>query len=490
MAIKFRQGLNRYHSFPVQIRATIWFLVCSFLQKGISSITGPIFTRLLTTEEYGRFSVFNSWLEIVSIFVSLNIASGVYMQGMTKFSDRRKEYTSSMHGLTMLLVAGWAAVYLLTRNFWNSLFSLTTVQMLAMLLMIWTTAVFGFWSASERVEFRYRKLVLVTALVSVAKPAVGIFLVLHAEDKVTARILGLVAVEIVGYSALALSQMVRGKKLYIREFWRHAIWFSVPLVPHCLSQTVLNSSDRIMIGHLVGDDAAGIYSVAYTISQLMTLFTSALQQTLEPWRYAKQKAGKQEEIAKLAYSTLILIAGLNLVLMAFAPEIVRIFAPVEYYDAIWVIPPVAMSVYYMFAYGYFASFEFYFEKTGYIAAATVGGALLNVGLNYIFIRIFGYYAAGYTTLVCYMVYTACHYIAMRKICRDLLGGKRVYSLRRLLAISSIFMMCGFGLLFTYRYPLVRYGIIIVCSVLLVFFRKRIVYLIKQLISVRNSSGKE
>ena len=50
------------------------------------------------------------------------------------------------------------------------------------------------------------------------------------------------------------------------------------------------------------------------------------------------------------------------------------FAPESYIDAIWVIPPIAMSVYFMFAYDLFAKFEFYYEKTKLISFATVMGA--------------------------------------------------------------------------------------------------------------------
>ena len=182
---------DRYRALPIQVKASFWFLICSFLQKGISSITTPIFTRLLDTAEYGRFSVFNSWLDIITIFVSMNLYAGVYSQGLIKFDKERNIFSSSLQGLTLTLVAIWMVIYLLFKSFWNSLFSLTTVQMLAMLLMIWSTAVFGFWAAEQRVKLSYVKLVVVTLIVSVAKPVLGIIFVINAEDKVTARILGL-----------------------------------------------------------------------------------------------------------------------------------------------------------------------------------------------------------------------------------------------------------------------------------------------------------
>lgn len=59
--------IKKYQGMPVQVKASFWFLICSFLQKGISVLTTPIFTRLLTTVEYGRYNVFNSvWIDGVT----------------------------------------------------------------------------------------------------------------------------------------------------------------------------------------------------------------------------------------------------------------------------------------------------------------------------------------------------------------------------------------------------------------------------------------
>ncbi|MDE5916568.1 MAG: hypothetical protein K2G62_00390, partial [Oscillospiraceae bacterium] len=127
----------KYKKMPIQMKASVWFLICSFLQKGISTITTPIFTRLLSTEEYGQYSVFNSWLSVVTIFVTLNLFYGVYTQGLVKFSNERDVFSSSLLGLTTSLTVVWTAIYLCFHNFWNNIFSLTTVQMLSMLVMIW-----------------------------------------------------------------------------------------------------------------------------------------------------------------------------------------------------------------------------------------------------------------------------------------------------------------------------------------------------------------
>ena len=478
---------NRYKNFPVQVRASFWFLICSFMQKGISVITTPIFTRLLSTEEFGRYGAFDSWLKIVTIFVSLHLYSGVHTQGLVKFSEDRKRYSSSIQGLTLVLSLAWTVIYLLFRDYWNKLFSLTTVQMLAMLVMIWATSAFNLWAGAQRVEYKYQRLVLATLVVSVAKPVVGILFVKYATDKVTARILGLALVELVCYTGFFIVQMMRGKQFYSRKYWTHALMFNLPLIPHYLSQTVLNSADRIMIKEMVGASQAGIYTLAYSISQIMMLFNTALSHTLSPWIYQKIKDNRAQDISRIAYLSMLFIAVLNLALIAVAPEMVTLFAPASYHEAIWVIPPVAISVLFIFSYDLFAKFEFYYEKTRFIMVASVIGAALNVGLNYIFIRIYGYYAAAYTTLFCYIVYMMAHYFFMRRICNRYMHGIVVYKPSILLLIYGGFVGVGFVLMITYNYPAVRYTIIAVGLLVAIIMRKKITEVAKKMLEIRKNS---
>ena len=470
MVVRINKLVKKYRDFPVQARASFCFLVCAFLQKGISMLTTPIFTRLLSSAEYGQYNVFNSWLSIVSIFVTLRLSMGVYTQGLVKYENERASYTSSLQGLTVFLVLMWTMIYLAARNFWNRIFSLTMVQMMAMLVMIWTSAVFQFWASEQRVQLKYKALLAVTLMVSIAKPIVGIVFVAYADDKVTARIVGLALVELTGYTGLFAVQMLRGKKFFLSIFWKNALLFNIPLIPHYLSQTVLNSADRIMIRNMESEMSAGIYSLAYSVSQIMSLFNTALMQTISPWIYQKIKMKKTEDIADVAYRAMIVIACANLFLIMIAPEIVGLFAPASYYDAIWVVPPVAMSVYFMFCYDLFAKFAFYYEKTKFIMTASVIGAVLNVVLNYIFIGLYGYKAAGYTTLLCYIVYTAGHYAFMNVICKKFCDGKIPYDGKNIIRITSLFLLCGFSLLFTYYNTYIRYGIIV--FTIMVVWRKR------------------
>lgn len=336
----------------------------------------------------------------------------------------------------------------------------------------------------QRVDFKYTNLVTLTLVSAVLQPIVCILFILNSEDRVTARILGMVVVQITMYVSTFIYQIARGGQFFSKKYWTYALKFNVPLLPHYLSMTVLASSDRIMISSMVGDAEVGIYSLAYSVSQVMTMFNTALLQTLEPWIYRKLKEHKTDDLARIAYPCFILIAAVNELLIIFAPEVITIFAPTEYQEAIWIIPSVTLSVFFTFLYTFFATFEFYYEKTHYIAIATVGGAVLNIVLNYIFIRIFGYMAAGYTTLLSYILFAVLHYYFMQCICKQYLDNTKPYSLKLIVGISLASIALGFIFMATYMNNILRYSLIAVITIIIVICGKRIKGVMKMLFSIR------
>lgn len=461
---------EKYNQLAVEVRATFWFLICSFLQRGISVITTPIFTRLMSTQEYGQYSVFQSWLDIVTVLVSLKLYAGVFMQGIVK-QENKDRFASAMQGLSLVLTLIWSAIYCVFHCFVNKVTSLTTIQMAAMLSLIWTTGVFSYWSVEQRMKNRYKPLIIITLLASLLKPITGIILVILSTDKATARICSLAFVELIFFTGLFFKDLKKGKCFYDKDIWKYALSFNIPLIPHYLSMAILNSSDRIMIKYYQGESKAGIYGLAYSLALITTLFNSALLQTVEPWLYKKINARQEKDIPQIAYITLAVIALINIGLIAVAPEAVKMFAPSEYAEAMWIVPSVAMSVYFMFVYSLFAAFEFYFEKTHYITVATLVGAIANIVLNMIFIPVFGYYAAGYTTLICYILFAGMHYIFMTRVCKDKLGGEKIFNIRILLGITGTFMICGLLFLLSYNHIFVRYGLIITFCIVIVRCRK-------------------
>lgn len=467
--------IKKYNSLSNPIRMSFWLLICSFLQKGIGMITTPVFTRIMTDIEFGRFSVYSSWLNVITVFVTLNISGNCFTRGLVVNNSQKEKYTSSLLGLTTVLISGSFLICLVFYPFIQKVTGLSLFLIVMMFVDIILTATFNFWLNRQRVEFKYRAVVIVTLIFSLLRPIVAIIAVLHVGNnaQVEARAASIAIVDLIVFAWCYVYLLIKGRQFYSKLFWKETVVFCLPLIPHYLSNVLLAQSDRIMIDKYSGTAEAGYYSVAYSVAMVMLIFNSAVSSSFTPWLYKKIKEHQLERIGTISYSLLAMIAALNFCLVAIAPELMRIMGPDAYTSATWVIPPVTISVYFMFMYDLFAAFQFYFKKTKWITWATLGSALLNIVLNYFCIQLFGYIAAGYTTLVCYILYGLLHYVFMKRVANEFLGGYKVYNGKVILGIGVCLILLSGLMTALYAFLIIRIVILSIVVILAVVMRKKI-----------------
>ena len=108
--------------------------------------------------------------------------------------------------------------------------------------------------------------------------------------------------------------------------------------------------------------------------------------------------------------------------------------------------------------------------------ASIAAALVNIVLNFIFIDKFGYVAAGYTTLVCYVFYSFGHFIISKSILKEKIGENAgVMFDTKVLFLLSI-MIIGIGITCNFLFPFwyIRYGIILIGLILCIIYRKKLI----------------
>lgn len=456
--------IKKYKSISVQARAAIWFSACSILQKGISFIVVPIFTRILTTEQYGTYSLYLSWLQILTIITSLYLYYGVFTNGMNKYDTDRDRYISSMQGLTLTITAIVFVIFFVTQNAWSDILGLAPHLIFLMFVEMAVTPALSFWSGRQRFEYKYRKLVIVTLCKSIVNPILGLIMVSLAEDKATARILSVVIVEVCFCGVIMIYQFLKGKCWIDKKYWKFALGMAIPLLPHYLSGMILNKGDQIMISKMVSTSAVAFYSVAYNIGMLVQIFTNAISNSFTPWIYQRIKADKYEKIPETINFLMLLVAAISLGLMLLSPELVLLFGSSGYASAAYVIPPVAASVFFIFLYNILATPQFYFEKTSFLMVSSILAAVVNLGLNFIFIKQYGYVAAGYTTLVCYVLYSIGHAIVSRKVMKKFIPDKTLFDYKCVVGLSVLVILAGVGCNFLFDYKIVRYGLLVVFGI--------------------------
>ena len=463
--------LKQYNKISKPVKASIWFVICSVVQKGIAFIVTPIFTRLLPADQYGIYNLYTTWLGIFTIFITFNMSYGIFNNAMVKYENDRARYISAMQGLTLLTSCVAFILYALFHDFFNSRTGLSSFIMVAMILRIMFTPAQNYWNAYQRYTYNYRSLIAVTLFMAFITPVISILLIKIVGMQADGRVLSALIVQVIVGSVLWFKQFKSGKKLFVKEYWCYALGLGLPLIPHYLSQVILNSSDKIMISHICGQEAVAYYSVAYSIGLVIQLLTTSVNNSLIPWTYQKIKLENYEQISKVVNILLLMLGIAILTFVAFGPEMIRIMAPDSYYGARWVVPPVAGSVFFTFLYGVFGNVEFYYGKTKMIALASTVCAGCNILLNSVFVPLFGYVAAGYTTLICYVGFAMFHYLMMKKVCDKNMPGVKVYDISFIGIISIGFIIVLLLTTMLYDFPLIRYTFILICMIVVFIKRK-------------------
>ena len=474
----FKKLGNTIKNTPLGVKASVSYAVCSILQKSLSLITLPLFTRLLTQAQYGQYNVYVSWMNIFTIFITLNLPAGSFSKAMVNFEDDRSGYIATVQNVTLLLAGVFLMLYLPLQNFWNPLLELPTELVLLMVAEIIMQCALLCWYGHRRFTYQYKSVIAVTLLVALASPLLAFFMVIGATEKGIARIIGYAVVIIAVGLACFIYQAIKGKGGFKKKYWHYALIFNLPLIPYYLSQVVFNQSDRIMISHLSGTDKAGIYSVAYTLATILNFVITAINGSYVPWFYNKLKTKEGADNKPVANGISILMAFLLLAVIALAPEIIYVMAGPDYAEAMWVVPPVAMSLLLLFYSQLFINVEFYYEERMLLVWGSIGAAVVNIALNWLLIPMVGYVAAGYTTLFSYGVFAVSNYLTLRVLEKKYNITCDYFNIKALVGIFLAFMVLSFTAMGLYLVPVVRYIIIGAVLLALIIFHKKVIQFVK------------
>lgn len=471
---------KKYQAMSPAVRTSIWFTLCNFLQRGTAFITVPIFTRLLTTDEYGICNIYFAWFEIFLMFTSLKMPYEGLNNGLIRYEKDKDGYTSSIMGLIMVMTVAVGGIYLLFHPWIDRVTGLDSLIMGLMFVQLLFNPPLMLWTNRERFDFRYRWPAAVTLVSTILNPVIAVIAVLNTDYRAEARIIASVSVQTFFGLILVFVLLYRGRTFFKKEYWRFALRFNLPLIFYYISQSILNQSDRIMINFYEGEGKAAIYSVAYSAATIMQLLVSAVNGSFNPWMYKKLKSERTKEIGDVTAVLCLLVAGATLAMSAFAPDLVRIMATEAYSEAIWIIPPVAASVFFVFMYMMFANVEMYFGENRGILVISIICSAANLILNALCIPVWGYMAAGWTTLICYLLLTVLHYILMKRACR--LNGMRekIFPEKMLLLLSLCVLVLSCTMLLLYRLGYFRYAVLVVEMIILFCCRNKLLNVLKQM----------
>lgn len=470
-----RKHLNKYKEMSPVAKSSMALVLAKFFQKGLSLVTSPVFTRIMPQTEYGVVSTYLSWQTVIYIIATLNMAQGVFNNGMIDYKEDRDGFTCSIlvlaNGCTLLA----AIVYLVGQRWLAPLIDLPDSLILLLFLYCMLTPAYNYWMSRQRFEYKYRSILLVIMVSSVLSSVLSIACVLLVPDqnKATAKLLGSEGVMIgVGliFFVLQWKNVVKNFKI---SYCQYALIYNLPLLPHYLSMYVLSSSDRIMISKMAGSAQTAIYNVAYTVASILLIFWNSVDAAYAPWIYQKMEEKNYRAIGRRGSQVLLVFFAAIILATLFAPEIMLILAPRSYQEGIYVIPAVAAGVFFTAVYSLFMRVELYLKKMHIVTLGTVAAAVLNLVLNAVFIPYFGYIAAAYTTLICYILLALFHYVNIKR-----LGYGRVYDTGFVLAISLAACIVIAIVSILYKYTAARYVCMLGLIIFLIWKRKWMIEIVR------------
>lgn len=468
---------NKIESIPLGARSAVVYIAATVFSRGLAIITVPIFTRLMSTDQIGIVNLYNTWHGLISVIATLSLTSGGFAVAMKEYEGRRDEYVSSVQTLTSLVAIIISLIYIAAPTFWNNLLGLPTSLMIIMLVGFLLEPARDFWMSRQRYEYKYKMLGSVSILSALGASLISILVVMNmknggAENLAEGRLISNYAMLFGVAAVIWIYQFLKGKTFINKDFWRFSLQLSIPLIGFQFAAQILNVSDRVMIDKMIGTSAVGIYGTLYSVSSISYLVWNAMNASFVPYLFQNIEK-KEHKIKEISFGLLEVYAAIAVVLTFLAPEIVRIMATDEYYEAIYIMPPISAAIFFISVADLYSNILIYYKKTKYVMYGSLIAAILNIILNAIFIPIYGYMAAAYTTLFGYIVMSLIEALWAIKLHRNVSGtNDSVYDDLKVLILSTATTAVALTGLIWYQNTVLRYIVTAIGIAVAVFYVRK------------------
>lgn len=464
---------NNENKSNILLRTSFWYTISGFLSKGIVFLMLPFYVRFLTKAEYGDYSNLLSWINLISPVVIMNLQLFIMKIQNSEKEELPKYLINSYYASILVLIAIMVPVMAFRQEFMEitqlSEFSLIVIFAYSLLVPI-----FYLYQGFLRAVFKLKEYVVVNILIALISAALSLLvLIMLGEEQ---RFVGFVlaqTIPIMVFSVYYLIKTLLLEKRPSKGHLRKSLSIGLPMIPHLLGIAILGKIDRIMITAMIGAEATADYSVANNLALIISTLSIALNNAYVPWQ-TKQLADKNyASIKKPIYLQILILMFITLGISVLAPEFMVIWAGEKYANVVNILPPLLISVLYTHIYTIFYNIEVFYESKKMIIYSSIAAAIFNVITNYIFINIYGYEAAAFTTLASNLLLVILHYLAVKKI-----GKQDILPVKKIFVLILISILIIYPMILLYSMPLFKYVILLLAIIVvaLYLYRNRNQYL--------------
>lgn len=406
--------------------------VANCISLVVGMIMIPIVTRVLSTEQMGIANTFISTRNTVVIIITCSVYAYVH-KAMIEFKDEKKSYIFSIIVFSILAVVISFCISLI---FKEKLMKLLSLDNFLYYWLFISCLGFALYSIADYYCIFQNKYYIVAMIVLSVGPisqflSVGLSYVLE-NDKYIGRVIGLDFVYLLVAVRLIVWMFVGRRPKFKTKYVKTTLAFTIPIIPHLLSQMVLTQCDLVMISYFCGSSKSGIYSMGHTVGFLALTVMSQIMASWSPWVYRRMEDKEFKTIFDNSKLIVLVGAYISIGLLTISTELIKIFLTDVYSPCIYIVPTLVVAMFFQFIYIFVYDFQFFNKKAKSIAASSIVAAIFNLITNYIFIPKFGFLAAGFTTLASYFVLLMINYFFTVRI-----GINKVYDIKQLFAWTIV-----------------------------------------------------
>lgn len=380
------------------IKNTFIIAIGKFSTQIVSFLLVSLYTAKLTTEQYGSYDLIITIITFLTPFITLTLEESMFRFLIDAKSKKEEKSIITQTVLTIIATLTIACIIIFGVI---KIFSINTTKLFIPYVI--AVVLMALMNALVRGLGKIKLYSLSNFILSVITIVLNVVLILGTNLKVDALLLSVIIANLI--MVVFLSVRVNLKrfidvKLVNKKMMKEMLAYSIPLIPHSLSWTIINLSDRLIITAMLGTASNGIYAVS---NKFPTIINTVYNYFAIAWKESAAKALHENDSSK--YYNKIYVALKNIVysatvgLVAVIPFVFNILINGEYQEAYLYIPILVFSVYFSNIASFYGGIFSAYKKTKIIGATTLVSAIINLVVDIILIKFMGIYAAAISTLV-------------------------------------------------------------------------------------------
>ena len=193
-------------------KAGIWYTISNFLVKGITFLTMPLFTRIMSSNDIGLFSNITSWFNILAIVTTFEIYSSISIARFD-YKENLDEYISSSLFLSTIITSIFYIFVLIFHNFFENIFSMNFITLNLIFIYLLVYPSIQMFQIKNQISYNYIPTIVISIVNAVISTIGAVSLVLIMKNKLMGRVYGYFIPLIITSIFIYILLLKKGKKI-------------------------------------------------------------------------------------------------------------------------------------------------------------------------------------------------------------------------------------------------------------------------------------